>query len=162
LETLRKRLILSGALIFLIISIGTAGFIIIEGWGFLDSVYMTIITLSTVGYGEIHALSAKGRIFNMFLIIGGVGTVFYALSIWAKLLLEGELQELFGRKRLEKKIKELHDHYIICGYGRMGKIICRELKANGINSLLSRKIQAGWLRGRISWLLTVMQHGILY
>ena len=161
-ETLRKRLILSGALIFLIISIGTAGFIIIEGWGFLDSVYMTIITLSTVGYGEIHALSAKGRIFNMFLIIGGVGTVFYALSIWAKLLLEGELQELFGRKRLEKKIKELHDHYIICGYGRMGKIICRELKANGINSLLSRKIQAGWLRGRISWLLTVMQHGILY
>ncbi|MBF0506475.1 MAG: potassium channel protein [Nitrospirae bacterium] len=128
-NALRKRLALSGLLIFLIISIGTAGFIVIEGWNFIDAIYMTIITLSTVGYREIHDLSTRGRIFNMFLIIGGVGTVIYVLSIGAKLVLEGELQELFGRKRLEKKIKDLHQHYIICGYGRMGKIICRELKA---------------------------------
>lgn len=130
-ESLRKRLILSGVLLCLIISFGTAGFIVIEGWSFLDSIYMTIITLSTVGYKEVHDLSTHGKIFIMFLIIGGVGTVFYALSIWAKLLLEGELQELFGRKRLEKKIKDLHGHYIICGYGRMGEIICREIKEKG-------------------------------
>lgn len=130
-EKLRKRLILASVLIFLIISIGTSGFIVIEGWNFLDALYMTIITLTTVGYSEVHPLSSEGRIFNIFLIIGGVGTVFYALSTGAQLVLEGELQELFGRKRLEKKIKEMNHHYVICGYGRMGTIICRELKAKG-------------------------------
>lgn len=130
-ETLRKRLILSGLLIFLMVALGTAGFIVIERWNFLDALYMTIITLTTVGYGEVHNLSSEGRIFNIFLIIGGVGTVFYALSTGAKVVLEGELQDIFGRKRLEKKIRDLHDHYIICGYGRMGRIICKELNANG-------------------------------
>jgi voltage-gated potassium channel len=142
LEALRKRLILSGILIFLIISLGTTGFIVIEGWDFLDALYMTIITLTTVGYSEVHPLSTEGRIFNIFLIVGGVGTVFYALSTGAKLVLEGELQELFGRKRLEKKIKELNHHYIICGYGRMGKIICKELKAKGVKFIVIEKNSA--------------------
>ena len=115
-------------MIALIVAFGVAGYMGIEGWDFLDSLYMTIITLTTVGYKEVHDLSSGGRLFTIFLIIGGVGTVFYALSTGAKLVLEGELQELFGRRRLEKKIKELKDHYIICGYGRMGKIIGRELK----------------------------------
>ncbi len=127
-EALRKRLILSAVLIALIVAFGAIGYMGIEGWDFLDSLYMTIITLTTVGYKEVHDLSSGGRLFTIFLIIGGVGTVFYALSTGAKLVLEGELQELFGRRRLEKKIKELKDHYIICGYGRMGKIIGRELK----------------------------------
>jgi voltage-gated potassium channel len=138
-EALRKRLILSGLLIFLMVALGTAGFIIIERWNFLDALYMTIITLTTVGYGEVHKLSSEGRIFNIFLIIGGVGTVFYALSTGAKLVLEGELQEMFGRKRLEKKIKDLDHHYIICGYGRMGRIICRELKAKGEEFIVIEK-----------------------
>ena len=138
-EALRKRLILSGLLIFLMVALGTAGFIIIERWNFLDALYMTIITLTTVGYGEVHNLSSEGRIFNIFLIIGGVGTVFYALSTGAKLVLEGELQEMFGRKRLEKKIKDLDHHYIICGYGRMGRIICRELKAKGEEFIVIEK-----------------------
>src|SRR5208283_3916068 len=131
-EALRKRLILSGLLIFLMVALGTAGFMIIERWNFLDALYMTIITLTTVGYGEVHNLSTEGRIFNIFLIIGGVGTVFYALSTGAKITLEGELQEIFGRQRLEKKIKELKDHYIVSGYGRMGRIICRELKEHNL------------------------------
>ncbi|MGO9013441.1 MAG: potassium channel family protein [Dissulfurispiraceae bacterium] len=138
-ETLRKRLILSGLLIFLIVAIGTAGFIIIERWNFLDALYMTIITLTTVGYAEVHNLSSEGRIFNIFLIIGGVGTVFYALSTGAKVVLEGELQDMFGRNRLEKKIRDLHDHYIICGYGRMGRIICRELNAKGEKFIVIEK-----------------------
>src|SRR5208337_286730 len=138
-EALRKRLILSGLLIFLMVALGTAGFIIIERWNFLDALYMTIISLTTVGYGEVHSLSSEGRIFNIFLIIGGVGTVFYVLSTGAKLLLEGELQEMFGRKRLEKKIKDLQHHYIICGYGRMGRIICRELNAKGEEFIVIEK-----------------------
>ncbi|MEW6571946.1 MAG: potassium channel protein [Nitrospirota bacterium] len=126
-KQLRRRLILAAILIIFIISFGTAGYMAIEGWNFLDSLYMTIITLTTVGYREIHKLSYNGQIFTIILIIGGVGTVLYSLRTGAQLIMEGELHEIFGRKRLEKKLKELKDHYIICGYGRMGKIIAREL-----------------------------------
>jgi voltage-gated potassium channel len=129
LTELRKRFILALALIFLVITFGITGYMLIEGWNFLDALYMTIITLTTVGYREVHDLSRNGMIFTIFLLLVGVGTFLYALSAGAKLILEGELQELFGRKRLEKKIKDLKGHYIICGFGRMGKIICKELRA---------------------------------
>ena len=128
LDRFKKRLILSGGLIILIVSTGTFGYMFLEGWNFLDSLFMTIITITTVGYGEVHQLSRTGQFFTIALIIGGVGTVFYVLSTGAEFILEGELQEIFGRKRVEKKIKELKNHYIVCGYGRMGRIICRELK----------------------------------
>lgn len=131
-EELRRRLILAAGLILLIISFGTIGYMFLEGWQFFDALYMTIITLTTVGYREVHDLSFRGQLFTIILIIGGVGTVFYALSTGAKIILEGELQEIFGRKRLEKKIKDLKDHYIICGYGRMGRIIARELEEKKI------------------------------
>jgi voltage-gated potassium channel len=129
---LRKKLFLALALIIIVIAFGTAGYQLIEGWNFLDALYMTIITLTTVGYREVHELSSRGMIFTIVLLMVGVGTFLYALSAGAKIILEGELQELFGRKRLEKKIKELKGHYIVCGYGRMGKIICRELKAKNV------------------------------
>ncbi len=127
-EELKKKLFLALFLIVFVVSFGTIGYIVIERWNFQDSLYMTITTLTTVGYREVKELSSVGRWFTIILIIGGVGTVLYALSTGAKLILEGELQEIYGRRRLEKKIKELHGHYIICGYGRMGKIIARELK----------------------------------
>lgn len=127
-EELRKRLVLSAALIALIVSFGTIGYMGIEGWDFIDSLYMTIITLTTVGFKEVNDLSLSGRIFTIVLLIGGVGTVFYTLGIGAKIIVEGELQEVYGRRRLEKKLKDLRDHYIVCGYGRMGKIVARELK----------------------------------
>jgi voltage-gated potassium channel len=135
----QKKLIQVLALIAFVIAFGTVGYIVVEGWNFLDSIYMTIITITTVGYREIHGLSSKGRIFTIFLIVGGVGTVLYALSTGAKIILEGELKDIFGRKKLEKKIKDLYDHYIVCGYGRMGKIICRELKAEGVQFVVIEK-----------------------
>jgi len=127
-EELRKRLMLVVGLIVLVVAFGTAGYMGIEGWNFWDSFYMTIITLTTVGYREIHDLSFEGIIFTIVLIIGGVGTVLYALSTGAKFIIEGELQEIYGRKRLEKRLSDLKNHYIVCGYGRMGRIIARELK----------------------------------
>jgi len=127
-EELRKRLVLSAVLIALIVSFGTIGYMVIEGWNFMDSLYMTIITLTTVGFKEVNDLSLSGRIFTIVLLIGGVGTVFYTLGIGAKIIVEGELQEVYGRRRLEKKLKDLRDHYIVCGYGRMGKIVARELQ----------------------------------
>jgi voltage-gated potassium channel len=139
LEELRKRLILSILLIALIVAFGTVGYMIVEGWSILDSIYMTIITLASVGYKEVHELSYNGRMFTIVLIIGGVGTVLYALNNGAKLILEGEFKEIFWRKRLEKKIRELKNHYIVCGYGRMGKIICRELKEKNIKFVVIEK-----------------------
>lgn len=127
-KELRHKLLLSVLLIVLVISFGTLGYMFIEGWDLVDSLYMTIITLASVGYKEVHDLSFNGMIFTIVLIIGGVGTVAYALTSAARIIIEGELQDVFGRRRLEKKIKGLKDHYIICGYGRMGKIICKELR----------------------------------
>jgi voltage-gated potassium channel len=127
-KELRRKVILSVGLIALIISFGTSGYMTLEGWSLLDSLYMTVITIASVGFKEVHDLSTNGRIFTIILIIGGAGTVLYTLNTGAKIILEGELQEIFGRKRLEKKLKDLKDHYIVCGYGRMGKIIARELK----------------------------------
>lgn len=138
-EKLSKRILPVILLMSLIVLSGTIGYMLIEGWTFFDSLYMTIITLSTVGYSELSGLSPAGRLFTIILIIGGVGTVLYSLSIGARFILEGEFREVFGRSRLEKRIKELKDHYIICGFGRMGKIIAKELKNKGVDFIAIEK-----------------------
>lgn len=137
---LRKKFIFAVVLVVLVASVGTAGYMLIEGWNFIDALYMTVITLASVGFKEIHDLSLFGRIFTIVIIIGGVGTVAYALSAGAKIILEGELQEVYGRRRLEKKIRELKNHYIVCGYGRMGRIICRELREKNIKFVIVEKL----------------------
>jgi voltage-gated potassium channel len=136
---LLRRLLPVILLVTIIISFGTIGYMLIEGWGLLDSLYMTVITLSTVGFKEVGDLSTSGRLFTIILIIGGVGTVLYALGKGARFILEGELQEAFGRRILEKKVKGLKDHYIICGFGRMGKIIGKELKNRGVEFIAIEK-----------------------
>jgi len=110
-----------------VIILGTFGYVLVEGWGLFDSFYMTIITLTTVGYEEVHTLTTRGRFFSIVLMLTGVGTMFYTFGVVARVLLEGELRNILGRKRLNKKIEGLKNHYIICGYGRMGRIICEEL-----------------------------------
>ena len=120
----------------LITAFGTAGYMVVEGWNLLDSLYMTIITISTAGFREVHELSPKGMIFTIALIIGGVGTALIAFTAGARFILEGELREIYGRKKLEKKIKELRDHYIICGFGRMGRIIAKELQEEGVKCVV--------------------------
>ncbi|WP_081853884.1 potassium channel family protein [Candidatus Magnetobacterium casense] len=129
---LRGRMILSLVLIVLILCLGTLGFVLIEGWSTFDAFYMVIITLATIGFQEVHPLSAHGRGFTIVLIFFGVGLLAYSVNVGLRVLLEGELQEVLGRRKLKKRIQEIKDHYIICGYGRMGRIICKELKANGI------------------------------
>ncbi len=113
--------------IILVILFGVIGYIVVEGWGFFDALYMTIITITTVGYHEVHSLSEPGRVFSLALILSGVGTMFYLFGVVAKVVLEGELRDILGRNKLTKRIENLNHHYIICGYGRMGSIICREL-----------------------------------
>jgi voltage-gated potassium channel len=126
----KQRIIRPIIAIIGVISFGTIGYSVIEKWNLFDSLYMTIITLTTVGFEEVHVLSGAGRAFTIVLMLSGVGAMLYALGVAARVLIEGEIREIFGRKKLSKTIEKLKDHYIICGYGRMGKIICREMKEN--------------------------------
>ena len=124
-----RQLVLAVMAVVVVIAWGTLGYIVIEGWPPFDAFYMTVTTVTTVGYQEIHPLSPAGRAFTIVLIISGVGTLFYVLGNIARLLLEGELRDIFGRYRTEGKMKAVTNHYIVCGYGRMGKRICKELSA---------------------------------
>lgn len=136
---MRKRAVFSIILVLSVLLSGTAGYILIEGWSFLDSLYMTVITLSTVGYQEVSPLSEAGRAFTAILIIMGIGVVFYVINNAMVSVFEGEFQKLLGRKKLEKMIKSMKDHFIICGHGRMGKIICRELMAKKVPYVVIEK-----------------------
>ena len=122
-----RMLIYSLVTVLAVATIGTLGYMYIEHWSLLDALYMTVITLTTIGYGETHALDTSGRTFTLFLIMFGVGTVAFAIRNATKMMLEGELKQMFGRKKVEQKIRKLKDHYIVCGFGRMGRLICREL-----------------------------------
>jgi voltage-gated potassium channel len=113
--------------LLLLTAAGTVGFRFIEGWGWFDSFYMVIITLSTIGYQEVHQLSHAGRIFNVFLIITGVALVFLMVGALTQALLEFELVKVFGRRRMEREVANLKNHYIICGAGRVGHSVAREL-----------------------------------
>jgi voltage-gated potassium channel len=115
------------ALLGALAALGTVGFRVLEGWPWLDCFYMVVTTFTTVGYMEIHPLSHAGRIFNVFLILFGVGTVFLAIGAATQALLEFELGRFFGERRMVRDIEKLEGHYIICGAGRVGRSVAREL-----------------------------------
>ncbi len=114
--------------LFAVIGFGTLGYYLLENWSLFDSLYMTVITLATVGFKEVHELSDEGRAFTLLLIIFGAGIIAYAIGSLIRFTVEGELRTILGRKKLEKRISKLRGHYIICGYGRIGNHICNELK----------------------------------
>lgn len=115
-----------------VIILGTLGYMFIEHWSFLDGLYMTVITISSIGYGEVHKLSDAGRIFTMFLIFFGFGVVGYVLVAASRLIIEGEVQKIFTRRRFMKAIEKTKDHFIVCGFGRMGAFVCQQFHARGI------------------------------
>jgi len=118
---------LQSAFIFLFITqlVGTIGYAVLEGWGLLDAYYMTVITITTTGFGEVRPLSTAGQVLTILLIISGVGVAGYIAASTAEWVLD---IKRFRRQRMMKQIKKLNRHFIICGYGRLGKPICRELK----------------------------------
>jgi len=131
-----------GALL-LVVLVGTIGYRLIEGWSFLDSLYMTVITITTVGYAEVHPLSPAGQSFSIVLMLGGVGTAFYILTSLVRYILEGEFGIRIGRQRMEAKIKKLHNHFILCGYGRVGQAIAGILKQQGAKFVaIDRDVEA--------------------
>jgi len=119
-------------LIFLMILIGTFGFHFIEDMTPLDAFYMTIITIFTVGFREVQPLSPAGQIFTIFVILGGVGTVLFAFTKIAEIVFGGGLQSFLRRKRMEKRLQNIKDHYIICGHGRTGRTVRERLLEEGV------------------------------
>lgn len=127
-------------LIFLsVFIIGIVGYMVIEGWSFFDACYMTVITLATVGYGEINTLNAAGRIFTMFLILGGMGVLLYVVSTFTAFFVGGELKDILRRRKMEKSIDSLNEHYILCGAGRTGSVVIEELMATKRNFVVIEK-----------------------
>ncbi|MCA1905986.1 MAG: potassium channel protein [Desulfarculus sp.] len=120
----------------LVLAGGTAGYMLIEGWDFHDSLFMTITTVATVGYGEVHPLSRPGEIFSMALILVGVGSVLYFLTMITQWVVEGKLRQVMGRRSLERKIRSLKDHYIICGYGRIGAQVADMLAEKNVGMVV--------------------------
>lgn len=122
-----------------LVGIGTAGYMVIEDWTVLDAIYMTVITLSTIGYGEVHPVSQTGRIFTVILIVMGVGFVLYVIGNVVQFLVEGRIRLVLGRHKLDRQIGQLNDHFIVCGYGRMGRALCRYLTQKHLKFVVLEK-----------------------
>ena len=122
-----------------IVIFGTAGYMLIEDWKLFDALYMTVITISTVGFSEVHQISQVGRLFTILLVFFGVGFSLYIAAAVVQFMVEGRIRLILGRRRLEKKISRIKNHYIICGYGRIGRVVCRNLKRKPFELLVIEK-----------------------
>ena len=130
-DHLRRRLILIGIALALVLSFGTGGFMWIEHYPVFDAFYMTLTTVTTVGYAEIRGLSHAGRVFNSFLILFGVTTIFLAVGAMTQTAIELELNQFFGKRRVKSMIEKLENHIILCGFGRVGRGAAEELRKAG-------------------------------
>lgn len=149
-----------------VIAFGTIAFEAVGGgeWTIFDALYMSVITATTVGYGEVHRLDGAGRMVAMFVSLGGVGTLFYALTAVAQVVLEGDV---LRRRRLTQKIEHTRDHFVVCGFGRVGRAICRELNEQRVPFVVISLDDPGtdapalWLQGDATDDDTLRRAGIL-
>jgi len=112
----------------IILLAGSVGYIVFEDMGFWESMYLTAMTITTVGYGDIVPLHPQGKVFTVFLVFTGVGLVLYAFTKFAETMVEGGLRNILERRKMKKQVADLRNHYIVCGYGRIGRVICQILK----------------------------------
>lgn len=133
------RFLIAALIFVLAILSGIFGYILIEGYTLSEALFMTIITISTVGYGEVRPLSETGKIFTSFLIIFNIGAVAYAISVVSTFIIEGDFKTLFKETQMEKVIENLKGHVIVCGYGRLGKVVCSDIEKSGKQILIVEK-----------------------
>ena len=127
-----KTIIRSFTILLVILLIGTTGYMFIEEWNLLDSLYMTVITITTVGFREVKPVSDAGKVFTVFIIFIGMGIIAYILGIVAQTMVYFQVRSIIGRTKLGLTIRSIKNHYIICGFGRIGKVIAHELRANNV------------------------------
>jgi voltage-gated potassium channel len=130
-----RRLMFALAALAFVMVAGTVGYLVL-GFGLLDALYQTVTTVTTVGFREVQPLTAAGKVFTIALIVVGVGTALYTLGVIIETLLEGQLPEVFGRRRMERKITGMSEHVVVCGWGRVGRAIARDLVAMGANPVI--------------------------
>jgi len=123
---------LAVTLLLAVVAGGTAGYMVIEGWSAWDAFYMTVTTVATVGFREVHPLSFGGQVFTILLIFCGVGTAFYTVTLLATIIVEGGLHQRFEKRRAGRMLEQITNHFILCGYGRIGSIIAAELHQQGV------------------------------
>ncbi|MEI8181538.1 MAG: NAD-binding protein [Desulfomonile sp.] len=128
----RQRIIRTVLSIVLVLISGTLGYHFIEDWPFLDGLYMTVITITTIGFTEVHPLGSHGKIFTLFIICIGIGVVGQAVFQAGRWLVEGEIKKVITRRRSMKAIEKIKNHFVVCGFGRMGAFVCHEFHARGI------------------------------
>ena len=134
-----RHLVFCISISILILAAGTFGYMAIEGWPFIDAIYMTVITISTVGFKEVNQVGEGGRIFTIILVFCGVGFSLYVAAAVVQFMVEGRIRIILGRRRLDKKIDRLKNHYIVCGYGRIGRVLCRHLRKADIDVAVIEK-----------------------
>jgi voltage-gated potassium channel len=126
---LPRRLLLIVCVPSLLILAGTISYHFIEDWSLFDSLYFTIVTLTTIGYGDLTPKTDDGKLFTMVFALVGVFTLFYLAAEFLRVVITGEMRGLLGKQRMERALAELKDHLIVCGYGRMGRFVCRQFSA---------------------------------
>jgi voltage-gated potassium channel len=131
-NTSSRRIVIGLVGIAVLTVVGTICYVVIEGMSFIDALYMTVITITTVGYGEVKPLDSAGRLFTIGLIFTGVGTAFYVFAAVTEMVVGGQLRELVGKSAMSRKIHQLHGHIIVCGYGRFGRVVADELRRHGM------------------------------
>ncbi len=151
----RRNLELIGLALVLVMAGGTIGYHVIEGWRWFDCFYMVLTTITTIGYSEPQGMTHAGRVLNVFVIIAGVGTLFMAIGVLTQALLEFELRTFFGRRRMEREIGRLAGHYIICGIGRVGRSVARELARKPVPFVIIEANEAKVERYSGEWLTIV-------
>jgi len=142
-----RTVILTVVIVMGIVSFGVAGYMLVEGWSFMDSLYQTVITVSTVGFGEINPISTGGRIVTILLILLAVSLAGYFFSRFITMMVEGRLTALLRGRKMEREISKLRDHFIICGYGKMGNQIAYEFQQAGVPFVVLDKDPAMFERG---------------
>jgi voltage-gated potassium channel len=125
--SIAKRLVVIGVVFLCVFTAGTTAFMLVEGWPFMDALYMTTITIFSVGFQEVHPLETRGRILTILLILGGAGTLAIGFSMVTAFIVEGELRDVLGKRRMEKTLARLNGHIIVCGAGETGKHVTEEL-----------------------------------
>lgn len=149
-----NRLILALISFLVLILVGTSGYHWLEGMTVVDALYMTVITISTVGFGEVRELSAMGRMFTIALILGGGGIVAYTLSVTAEFVMSGEWRNILESRRNSRMLSKLSDHVIVCGFGRVGRRVSNELTQEGVSFIVvdinSERVEHAWELGYVA------------
>lgn len=130
-DEIRRRLLRAVLLLLGVAVLGTAGYVVLEGWTLLEAVYMTAITLTTVGFMEVRPLSPAARVFTILLLVGGVTVFFYLVGAFGEFVVSGQLRDYLRSRRMTEEIDRLYNHYIVCGFGRVGRQVVADVEARG-------------------------------